>query len=456
MKLLCTAGTDIGKERANNEDAYLVDESLGLYVVCDGMGGHQYGEIASANASEFIRDGIRERAEDFRRFADGELTTKDVRAILRSVLENTNYKLREMAVSDETLEGMGTTAVVVLVLGSHAFLGHVGDSRIYLFRDNAVHMVTDDHSIGSEVQKKTSLPREYRAALTRALGVHDTVEPDVLSLDLFPGDGILLSSDGLYSYFTPRKLRDAQEEIGADKTEDFLSALIAGALERGGRDNITGVYLYVEDDPNKKPYVIARKKLEIIQALSLFRFLTFTELLHLTNIASAERFNEGDEIFQEAAAGEALFVILRGEVAIYKGGVELAQLSDGDHFGEMALIDKSPRSASVKALRDTVCLVIDRGDFYDLLRDLPNLAVKVLWSFVKELSARLRETSDELSIARSLIKQNAEAPAPPMELSETDLDVAPPPLPTTSTFANMPAITPELVQAEIERAKGDD
>jgi serine/threonine protein phosphatase PrpC/CRP-like cAMP-binding protein len=443
MKIVCTAGTDVGKERSNNEDAHLVDEALGLYIVCDGMGGHQYGEIASANATEFIRDAVRQQSAELERFRAGELTTKDVRALLKSALEATNAKLREMVASDASLDGMGTTAVVVLINGNHAFLGHVGDSRMYLLRDDTVHPITEDHSIGSEVQKKTSLPREYRGALTRALGVHDSVEPDVLSFDLFPGDVLLLASDGLYTYFTPRKLRDIFAEQGPAATETVLRALIDGALERGGRDNITGILLYVDDDPAKKEYQIARRKLEIIQQLSLFRYLTFTELLHIMNLAHAERFETGAAIFTEGEDGESLFIILRGEVVIRKGTHELARLNDGSHFGEMALLEKGPRSATVTALRDTVCLVIDRTAFYDLLRDLPNLAVKVLWSFVKVLSTRLRETTDELSMARELLTQRQQPTdrAEPVG-GDAEPSIAPPPLPNTATFLNMPAIDP--------------
>jgi len=442
MKIICTSGTDVGKERSNNEDAYLVDEALGLYVVCDGMGGHQYGEIASANATGFIREGLAEQAAELQRFRAGETTTKEVRALLKSVLEAANAKLREMVASDASLEGMGTTAVVVLVVGHHAFLGHVGDSRVYLYREDTVHPLTEDHSIGSEVQKKTSLPREYRSALTRALGVHDSVEPDVLSFDLFPGDAVLLCSDGLYSYYTPRKLREVFAENGVGNTEQVLRTLIDGALERGGRDNITGVLLYVDDDPSLREYQIARRKLEIIQQLSLFRYLTFTEVLHLMNLAHAERFDAGAAVFSEGDEGEALFIILKGEVEVRKGAHELARLGDGAHFGEMALLEKGARSATVRALRDTVCLVIDRVDFYDLLRDLPNLAVKVLWSFVKVLSTRLRETTDELSMARELLRQRpaSEAGATP---EATAPGVEPPPLPNTPTFLNMPAVSPD-------------
>lgn len=442
MKIICTSGTDVGKERSNNEDAHLVDEALGLYVVCDGMGGHQYGEIASANATGFIRDGLAEQAAELQRFRAGETSTKDVRALLKSVLEAANAKLREMVASDASLEGMGTTAVVVLIIGHHAFLGHVGDSRVYLYREDTVHPLTEDHSIGSEVQKKTSLPREYRSALTRALGVHDSVEPDVLSFDLFPGDAVLLCSDGLYSYYTPRKLREVFAENGVGNTEQVLRTLIDGALERGGRDNITGVLFYVDDDPSLREYQIARRKLEIIQQLSLFRYLTFTELLHLMNLAHAERFDAGAAIFTEGEEGESLFIILKGEVEVKKGEHELARLNDGAHFGEMALLEKGARSATVRALRDTVCLVIDRVDFYDLLRDLPNLAVKVLWSFVKVLSTRLRETTDELSMARELLRQRQAPATGAADPAPTGPGVEPPPLPTTPTFLNMPAINP--------------
>jgi serine/threonine protein phosphatase PrpC/CRP-like cAMP-binding protein len=435
MKLKVTAGTDVGKERDNNEDAFIVDDELSLYVVCDGMGGHQAGEVASNNAVEFIREGVRDRRGDLTRFLAGEMTTKEVRAILRNVMVQANFKLREMAISDPSLDGMGTTSVALMVLGHHGFLAHVGDSRIYLFRGDTVHLLTEDHSIGSEIQKPNSLPQKFRSALTRALGVYDNVVPDVLSLDLFPGDSLLLASDGLYSYYSARKLHEQVSEVGPEDTDKCLKRLIKGALDKGGRDNVTGIYLYVEDDPAKKEYQIARKKLEIIQQLNLFRYLSFVELLHLLNIARAEKFSAGAPVFKEGDEGESLYVILRGAMQVVKGSTELAELTDGMHFGEMALVDKSPRSATVTAARDSVCLVIDRADFYDLLRDLPNLAVKVLWCFVRVLSRRLRETSDELSITRGLLREKAGEHGLLLEVGAEDAVLEPPPLPE-------PAVSP--------------
>ena len=260
----------------------------------------------------------------------------------------------------------------------------------------------------------------------------------MLSFDLFPEDGMLLSTDGLYSYFSLRKLRDMVDELGAGNGEGLLRAFIGGALERGGRDNITGVYLYVDDDGAKRQYQLARKKLDLIRNLTLFRYLTFVELLNLVNIAHAEKIDEGDEVFVEGEQGEKLYIILRGRVSIQKGDIELAQMGESAHFGEMALVDRSPRSATVVALQDTVCLVIKRAEFYDLLRDLPNLAVKVLWSFVKALSSRLRETSEELYVARMLLLDKAGlAPT-----SDDATAAEPPPAPPETAFLHNPIETP--------------
>ena len=130
----------------------------------------------------------------------------------------------------------------------------------------------------------------------------------------------------------------------------------------------------------------------------LFKHLDYQELVKVLNITVLDSYKEGEVLMKEGESGEEFYVILSGQVEVSKEGVTLTHLSDGDHVGELALIERVPRTATVKAVLDTKVLAIHRADFYDLIRKESVLAVKLLWVFLKEMSSRLRQTNEELTI----------------------------------------------------------
>src|SRR5690606_15120029 len=141
--------------------------------------------------------------------------------------------------------------------------------------------------------------------------------------------------------------------------------------------------------------------LDTPKAIPLFAQLTYQQLVRIMNLTRIIPFGAGDVLCYEGEIGEELFVILRGEIELSANGNPVATLGHGSHFGEMALIDATPRSATARAMTDGKLLLINREDFYEILRKEAPLAVKLLWAFVQELSARLRQTNSVLRLARS-------------------------------------------------------
>lgn len=402
--------TDVGRVRDHNEDSFLVDKKLNLYIVADGMGGHAAGEVASSMASRTVRDAIAAERDALLEFEQGHggTTRKDLLRLLEASVQQACSTVHNEGVKDESKRGMGTTLDAFLVIGSRGFIAHVGDARIYLYRQGSVHQLTEDHSLINELLKRGRLTREqidkvqYKNAVTRAVGVYESVEVDVFDFDVLPGDRFLLCSDGLHGYLEESELPRLFEEI--PETE-LTKHLIDLANQRGGKDNITAIVVRVPDDESgvDKLSREVNLKLDILHKMPLFRFVTYQELVRVLNITDVRAYEPGATVVDEGDDGDELFVVLTGRVKVHSGDTSLVELGPGQHFGEMALIDKAPRSASVTAVEESRLLAIKRRDFFDMIRKDHDVAVKLLWSFLGVLAKRLRTTSHELGQAREML-----------------------------------------------------
>ena len=424
------ARTDVGRKRKHNEDSFLNDDALGLFIVVDGMGGHAAGEVASSQAVKSIRESLALGKPVLDAFAPS--PTVEPREQAAQLMEKAILKacadIYGMAGSDLGKRGMGTTVVALLVAGKKAVVGHVGDSRVYLYRNARAHQLTEDHTIIQEQLKRGLITREQvptadnKNVITRAVGIQPQVAVDTLVTDVLPGDLFLLCSDGLRGYIEDDELPQllAQERA---KLPDLLVDL---ALQRGGKDNITAVCLSVEADADEETTDVEGKT-EILRRIPLFQHMTYKELLAILGIARGRQFEKGQNIIQEGEQGDELFVLFRGGVDVMKSGVKIAQLKTGGHFGEMGLVDQAPRSATVVAAEDTSAISIDRESLLKLMRRDSLPAVKLLWSFVQVMSERLRNTNDALTDLKMELDQvRARATDPMLEMVQPKKSGPPP------------------------------
>jgi protein phosphatase len=229
------AATDVGRVREGNEDAYLLDDAMGLMAVADGMGGHRAGEVASVTALEALRAAITSGRP------------------LRESIEDANQAVFAKAQTDTNLRGMGTTLTAgTLVAGGTVLVGHVGDSRAYLLHDGELRQVTEDHSLVEELVREGRLTADeaavhpQRSIITRALGVDASVEVDVYPVELAPGDRLLLCSDGLTGMVQPDIIAATLRR--EDDPARAAAQLIDAANQAGGEDNITVVVVAVTDE----------------------------------------------------------------------------------------------------------------------------------------------------------------------------------------------------------------
>jgi serine/threonine protein phosphatase PrpC/CRP-like cAMP-binding protein len=404
------AATDVGNVREHNEDNFLVDKKLSLFMVADGMGGHAAGEVASAIAVRTMHEEIKRQRDMLTDFVAGarggsRVTAKDVLSILEHAVHAACQRIHEEAQADAQKRGMGTTLSCLLILGTRGFIAHVGDSRIYLQRGGTVQQVTEDHTVFNELLKRGKLTREqiekigHKNAITRAVGVYERVDVDTLMLEVLPGDSFVLASDGLTGYL------ETTEELApylANDGDTATKQLVELAKNRGGKDNITVVLVRLggdEKDDDERARRLALKR-EVLQRMPLFARLADRELLRVMQAVEVRSYADGQVVITEGEKGDELFIVLSGKVAVSRGGEVLTRLGAGEHFGEMALIRAVPRSATVNAAGPAELVAIRRQDFFELLRTEHEIAVKMLWQFLGVLADRLDATSSELRQAK--------------------------------------------------------
>ncbi|MFO0651028.1 MAG: protein phosphatase 2C domain-containing protein [Polyangiales bacterium] len=252
MPLYRSSGhTDVGRVRKHNEDAFLHDDALGLYVVADGLGGHAAGEVASEEAVHQVRAWVRRERPRVAALVENPYDTdlqNDAEQIIRGAIQSATYLIHSMAEFDDTKAGMGTTISVLMLLGRVAVVGQVGDSRIYLTRDEQIAQITDDHTlIAAQIREGMITEEEARYAphrnvITRAVGSHEYVEVDTRVVETVPGDRFLLCTDGLHGYLESDD--EAMRHL-ALPSADGVKQLIQLANTRGGKDNITAIIVEV-------------------------------------------------------------------------------------------------------------------------------------------------------------------------------------------------------------------
>lgn len=429
MHIVAVGKTDVGQKRDHNEDTLLLDPGLSLFMVCDGMGGHAAGEVASQHAVRTVQRVIADNKamlDEFGKKHDVGEVRERVIQLLENAVNQACSEIYGMATADSGKAGMGTTLVMMIVVNGKGLMAHVGDSRLYMVRQGQIHQLTEDHSYTAEMIKRGKMTREqarqspYANVITRAVGIQKNVQVDTLLFDIIPGDTFLLCSDGLHGY--TEDPNDLAETLSDGEIDKLAQKLIDLANARGGKDNISAVVLRAVADPEDKILEEQRAtevnlKLDTLKKIPLFRYLTYQELVKVLNITYLETHEANAQIIKEGDSGEELYIVLAGRVVVSRAAQEIVELHPGVHFGEMALVDQSPRSATVTAKDPTRLLVVQRRSFYTLIRKEPVLAVKLLWSFVQVLSRRLRETNEQLSGARSALESRD---IPFMEIEDVD------------------------------------
>jgi protein phosphatase len=238
MKIGFWGATDCGLKRSNNQDSFLIDESRGLAIVADGMGGHSGGEVASNLAVQTAHEVVKSAAPQ-----------ESARSVILKAFEKANAKIYQLAQQDsQKLLGMGTTMVLCFQRDNKLYIGNVGDSRAYLVKQDKLWQITEDHSLLNE-QLKAGMIQEHQLnqlsgknVITRSVGYEATVQVDIIERPLALGDRFLFCSDGLTSVISDQEIANV---LRSSSGEEVVTKAISRALAAGGYDNITVLYAEV-------------------------------------------------------------------------------------------------------------------------------------------------------------------------------------------------------------------
>ena len=242
--------TDLGRHRKRNEDAIDWDHKLGLAMVADGMGGMQGGDVASVTALRSIKNDLRRAFAETKRHGE-RAQSREVRgSLVVELVRRANQAVRQSAVRDPRLNGMGTTLVMCLLGRDYLTVAHVGDSRLYRMRERKLQRLTEDHTMVQELvdrgdmDAREAAQSRNRNVITRALGVNPDVTVDVAHHDVAPGDLYMLCSDGLTGMASDTDI-SAVLDCSADSLETTAKRAVELANARGGRDNVSVILLKV-------------------------------------------------------------------------------------------------------------------------------------------------------------------------------------------------------------------
>ncbi len=329
MQALGIGCTDVGRKRSQNEDRFVVEDDLGLYVVSDGMGGHAAGEVAASTAVETVVATVRTARAQLES-AEEELTDPlRLSALAKEAVEHACSEVYRVATSAAEYSGMGCTLTLLLVAGNQAALAHVGDTRLYLYRAGQTYQMTSDHTFTAELVRSGYLkPDEakghmYSNVLTRNIGSQPAVQVDTLNLELCPGDRFLLCSDGLSEYISSTQWL---AECMSEALEEIPRNLVSFANRGGGHDNITALVVGV-DDTEVSAHEPRRDSIYDNDALAhmfLFRELPLAQLERVRHTLTARLYPQGEVLVSEGTSSSKLWIVADGGIEVIKGSTTIS------------------------------------------------------------------------------------------------------------------------------------
>ena len=405
MKHSVFGATCKGSTTQQNEDNLLIDKDINLSIICDGRGDLGKGLIASQMAISYIQQTINSQKKILAEYDESpsEKLKDQISDFLETAIIKSSFQIKKTKLADPKKREMGTTMALSLIIGDTAFFAHVGNTRIYLLRDNEINLL-------SHAPNKSRSNEEVGQNL---LGTSGRLKIELLSLDITGKDQLLLCTDGVFQTIKDESLK----EVITNATEtDKSSVLIKHIKKIQPHDNATAIVLSFTDDTSPTMGKLSPQiKFDTLKNISLFSLLNYQELAKVISNMQNKLFANGQMIVTMGEKGEEFFIILSGTADVIIEGKHITTLKSGDYFGELSLIDKFPRSATVQATSEIKAISMSKDRFYKILSKERNISIKLLWRFTKTLSSRLRKT--DALIAKIGIEDNA-----PIELEEIEFE----------------------------------
>lgn len=402
MKYTSTGESLKGELNLKNSDLYLIKEDLGLHLICDGYGVEGKGIIASKMTTDLMSQIIsanKKIINDYK--ATPTLEAKNILlSLLEKAIKKVSVQIFNIVNQEIPRKQMGSNLSIAIVIENKVFLAHVGNTQVYMVREENVHLLTKDQGTKKNKAEESNIkdgdlyygPAKYDEGptLTKMIGFVPDVKVDLLYFEVMEGDTILLMTDGAGSMVSKSRLAKL---VNDGRDSNIAKTIMATVQSRKPSDNATTVSISFLQTNAKSAGSTPQDKYATLKQIPFFTHLDYSEIAKVLSLMHSQDFIKDQNIVVEGEKGEELFVILKGDAEVIIKNNVINTLKKGDYFGEISLIDNQPRSATIKATSEMEVLVLNKLNFLNLLDKEPQVFVKMLWLFAQTLSMRMRKAN---------------------------------------------------------------
>ena len=412
IQLKASALTQIGAKHLQNDDSVFLNENEGIYIICDGVSEGGQGKLASELITRIIQEKLIQANANFKKREAELVGTKRLQA-MQEVMQNTfadaQSTLSGLAQNNPLYKVAATTCIAFWFNGRFAILGHIGDSRAYLFRAGKLYQLTRDHcgldellkmGMPMETAKKSPLAR----SLTRAFGNAQFNQPDLLKIEFEPNDTLFMCTDGVYSALnTPQNMTSFVHDLIHDLP---LKPWIEKCAKTSGDDS-TLLHIHfknVEKRSEVEPSLVgiqASDRIHLVQKTPLSKYLDYVQQSHIAAICEIEIFKKGETVIREGDEGDCMYIIAKGLLNIESRGKLLKENKPGEFFGEIALVQKSKRTATAIAKEDSVLLSLMRSDLEEVFKKDPLIETRFYKAMLETVLDRVVDLSAQVLGAKN-------------------------------------------------------
>jgi serine/threonine protein phosphatase PrpC len=393
----------MGAKHKTNDDYAIVNQEQGIYVLCDGVSEGGNGRFAS----EFISKQVQERLTEANHFIKknganllGPKRLQKMQELLLSAYSEAQSALLKLGATNENYKNAHTTCITLWVDGRFAILAHIGDSRAYLYRAGKVYQLTKDHNGYDELVKMGMTPEDaaknpLAKSLAKAFGARFT-QPDLLKIEFQPNDILIFCTDGVYTVLQNQGFPELVQAMIQGK--DYQSAIEQCARLSG--DDSTLVQVQFPKEMHQEAGIQASDRIKLIQATPLSKYFDYIQKSHVAAVCEIETFKAGSMIFQEGNEGECMYVVASGMLEVTLKGQNLTFKGPGEFIGEVALLQRGKRTASVIAKEDSTLLSLQRADLDEVFKKDPSLERHFYRAMLEMVMERMVEQGREIAQLR--------------------------------------------------------
>ena len=389
----------MGSQHKKNDDVVLLNQEQGIYIVCDGVSEGGNGDFAARIASNALQEALCAGNVFKQKNGANLLGVKRLQYMqdqMISACDDAQEAIQDAVNDDPELKNASCTGLALWLDGRFAILSHIGDSRAYLYRSGKLYLLTQDHSGVYELIKMGMSPElaaksPQAKSLSRTYGGPKMSHPDLFKIEFQPNDLFFMCTDGVYSALDAQGLQQLAEEM---LNKQDVKTMIQRCSHQSGDDS-TLVQIHFPAEMLKMSPLLAADRIKLIQDAPLSKYFDFVQKSHIAAICEIEQFKAGSIIIQEGTEGDSLYIVASGTLEVQIKGQHIKYMKVGDFLGEIALIQRSKRTATVIAKEDVVLLSLNRDDLNNVFKRDPKIELNFYKSMMETVLARVVELGNE-------------------------------------------------------------